>query len=110
MTAIKMPGKKTEAPKPDPAIESEPAITLEEKCSGIARECGLTPREEEVLAFLARGRTLTIVARDLHIAKNPARTHIEKIYQKTGIHKQQELIDFIEEWEPEEKARKAADA
>lgn len=110
MTAIKMPGKKTEAPKPETAIESEPAITLEEKCSGIARECGLTPREEEVLAFLARGRTLTIVARDLHIAKNTARTHIEKIYQKTGIHKQQELIDFIEEWEPEENARKAADA
>ena len=66
---------------------------------GVAEACGLTPREREVLQFLARGRTLSIVARDLHIAKNTARTHIEKIYQKTDIHKQQDLIDFVEGWE-----------
>ena len=65
----------------------------------MAEACGLTPREREVLQFLARGRTLSIVARDLHIAKNTARTHIEKIYQKTDIHKQQDLIDFVESWE-----------
>ena len=53
----------------------------------------------EVQQFLARGRTLSILARDLHIAKNTARTHIEKIYQKTDIHKQQDLIDFVESWE-----------
>ena len=99
--SIKKPSKKSEAPKEEAEDETMPAITLEAKCNGIAEECGLTPREEEVLTFLARGRTLSIVARDLHIAKNTARTHIEKIYQKTGIHKQQELIDYVEEWEPE---------
>lgn len=103
--SIKKPGKKADVSVDEDGSEKEPAITLEEKCAGIARECGLTPREEEVLAFLARGRTLSIVARDLHIAKNTARTHIEKIYQKTGIHKQQELIDFIEEWEAEDAAQ-----
>lgn len=100
--SITKPSKKTEAHEEEIDDEHQPAITLEDKCSGIATECGLTPREEEVLAFLARGRTLSIVARDLHIAKNTARTHIEKIYQKTGIHKQQELIDYVEEWEPEQ--------
>lgn len=99
--AIKIPGKKAETADKAGSPEEEPKVSLEEKCSGVARECGLTPREEEVLVFLARGRTLTIVARDLHIAKNTARTHIEKIYQKTDIHKQQELIDFVEAWEPE---------
>lgn len=99
--SIKKPSKKSEAPKEEAEDETMPAITLEAKCNGFAEECGLTPREEEVLTFLARGRTLSIVARDLHIAKNTARTHIEKIYQKTGIHKQQELIDYVEEWEPE---------
>ena len=53
-----------------------------------------------MLCFLARGRTLSIIARDLHIAKNTARTHIEKIYQKTDIHKQQDLIDYVEDWDP----------
>ncbi|MEG0374154.1 MAG: LuxR family transcriptional regulator [Raoultibacter sp.] len=96
--SIKRTSKKTE--KVEEAEPTGPEITLEEKCCGIAQECGLTPREEEVLTFLARGRTLSIVARDLHIAKNTARTHIEKIYQKTEIHKQQDLIDYIEGWEP----------
>lgn len=101
MLSMKMPGKKAEKNEPEP---EEASVSLEVKCRGIAQECGLTPREEEVLAFLARGRTLSIVARDLHIAKNTARTHIEKIYQKTDIHKQQDLIDYVEEWEPELKA------
>ncbi|WP_139651584.1 helix-turn-helix domain-containing protein [Raoultibacter phocaeensis] len=100
--SMKKSSKKVEAPEPATETEQEPAATLEEKCCGIAEECGLTPREEEVLAFLARGRTLNIVARDLHIAKNTARTHIEKIYQKTDIHKQQELIDYVEAWEPQQ--------
>lgn len=102
--AIKISGKKADSASTAEAgnAEAETKISLEEKCTGVAREYGLTPREEEVLVFLARGRTLTIVARDLHIAKNTARTHIEKIYQKTDIHKQQELIDFVEAWEPEE--------
>lgn len=95
--------KKQEKEKPaDQAEPHEPQLTLEQKCAGVAAQCGLTPRENEVLEFLARGRTLSIVARDLHIAKNTARTHIEKIYQKTGIHKQQDLIDFVEEWTSDE--------
>ena len=74
---------------------------LDRACAQVAKRFALTPRESEVLEFLARGRTLPIVARDLQITKNTARTHIEKIYQKTGIHKQQDLIDFIENWDEE---------
>ena len=96
---IKGAGRRTEKPADDQEEHPEPQLTLEQKCAGVAEACGLTPREREVLQFLARGRTLSIVARDLHIAKNTARTHIEKIYQKTDIHKQQDLIDFVEGWE-----------
>lgn len=82
---------------PEPKHAQVPELTLGEKCAIVAETHGLTPREQEVLGFLARGRTLSIIARDLHIAKNTARTHIEKIYQKTDIHKQQDLIDHVEE-------------
>ena len=82
-----------------PPPEEPDAPPLEKACHAIAQVYGLTPRESEVLVFLARGRTLAIVARDLHIARNTARSHIEKIYQKTGIHKQQDLIDMVEAWE-----------
>ena len=46
--------------------------------------------------LLAYGRTLAIIARDLHIAQGTARTHIENIYRKLDVHKQQELIDLVE--------------
>jgi DNA-binding CsgD family transcriptional regulator len=79
------------------------ALTLDQliarRCEKVAACYALTAREREVLAFLARGRTLQIVSRDLQIAKGTARTHIENIYAKLGTHKQQELIDLVESFE-----------
>ncbi len=69
---------------------------MEAACNTIARRYRLTPRETEVLQLLARGRTLAIVMRDLGIAKGTAQTHMENVYQKLGVHKQQELIDLVE--------------
>jgi HD-GYP domain-containing protein (c-di-GMP phosphodiesterase class II) len=46
---------------------------------------GLTPREVEVLALIARGASTRQVARRLGIAAKTAGTHIERIYLKTGV-------------------------
>lgn len=72
---------------------------IERHCAAVARDFGLTPRESEVIVLLAYGRTLAIIARDLHIAQGTARTHIENIYRKLDVHKQQELIDLVENHE-----------
>lgn len=69
---------------------------IERQCALVASAYKLTPRESEVIVLLAYGRTLAIIARDLQIAKGTARTHIESIYRKLGVHKQQELIDLVE--------------
>ena len=45
---------------------------------------GLTPREVEVLALIARGASTRQVAQRLSIAPKTAETHIERIYAKTG--------------------------
>jgi len=45
---------------------------------------GLTPREIEVLALIARGATTRQVAQRLEITPKTAETHIERIYTKTG--------------------------
>jgi HD-GYP domain-containing protein (c-di-GMP phosphodiesterase class II) len=45
---------------------------------------GLTPREVEVLALIARGATTRQVARRLGITPKTAGTHVERIYVKTG--------------------------
>ncbi len=82
-----------------PVSSDNPALGRhEEGCALVSAEYRLTPRESEVLILLAYGRTLSIVARDLVIAKGTARTHIENIYRKLGVHKQQELIDLVEDF------------
>jgi HD-GYP domain-containing protein (c-di-GMP phosphodiesterase class II) len=45
---------------------------------------GLTPREIEVLTFIARGASTRQVAHRLSITPKTAETHIERIYAKTG--------------------------
>lgn len=92
--AIK-PDKKTSNEK-DAKEEAPGGKRLEVNCVAVAKAYRLTPRESEVLVLLAHGRTLSIIARDLQIAKGTARTHIENIYRKLNVHKQQELIDLVE--------------
>lgn len=70
---------------------------LERRCDLVARTYGLTSRETEVLVLLAQGRTLKVIARDLCISNGTVGTHIAKVYQKTGVHCQQALIDLVNE-------------
>lgn len=70
--------------------------SLAEKCDAAARAFFLTTREREVLGLLAQGRTQGVIAKKLGIGEGTAHTHIVHIYQKMGIHSQQELIDAIE--------------
>jgi HD-GYP domain-containing protein (c-di-GMP phosphodiesterase class II) len=49
-----------------------------------AGPAGLTPREIEVLALIARGASTRQAARALGITPKTAETHIERIYTKTG--------------------------
>ena len=79
------------APQPDGSFE------LESACRNIAEKSGLTPRELDVLAVLAKGRSAKHIADELCIAENTAWVHIKNIYAKTGAHGKQDLIDLVEE-------------
>ncbi|MFR1638137.1 MAG: response regulator transcription factor [Eggerthellaceae bacterium] len=57
---------------------------------------GLTEREGEVFALLARGRNGAFIQEECRVTRNTAKTHIRHIYQKLGVHTQQELIDLVE--------------
>jgi HD-GYP domain-containing protein (c-di-GMP phosphodiesterase class II) len=50
-----------------------------------ALPCGLTPREVETLALVARGLSIRQIARALSIAPKTADGHIQRIYAKTGV-------------------------
>lgn len=74
--------------------------TLEQRCDATAESAGLTARERDVLALLAQGRTQGVIARKLGISEGTVHTHIIHVYQKTGVHSQQELIDAVEASDP----------
>ena len=63
----------------------------------IARRYTLTPREQEVVAHLARGYTYPQIAEKLFVTLDTVQSHAKSIYRKMGIHKKQELVEAIEE-------------
>ena len=48
-------------------------------------ELGLTNREQEVLAWVARGKTNAEIAQTLWIAPSTVRKHLENVYAKLGV-------------------------
>lgn len=80
-------------PAPEPLIERP----YKRKCAHATAAYDLTPREGEILFFLAKGRNAKYISDQLYVAERTVKTHIYHIYQKMGIHSQQELIDIVEE-------------
>lgn len=68
------------------------------RCSRLAKEHGLTPRETEVFPLLAKGRNAAVVARELFTSPYTSKTHVYRIFKKFDVQTQQELIDHIESW------------
>lgn len=66
------------------------------KCDAVAQEYGLSNRQREVLAMLARGRNGDYITEKLVISPHTTKAHIYNIYQKTGVHSRQELMDLVE--------------
>ncbi len=66
------------------------------RCQALAKEVGLTPREEELLELLARGHTKAHVAEAFFISENTVRNHVKHIYAKVGVHTREELLAAVE--------------
>lgn len=64
--------------------------------SRLSMEHRLTPRETEVFALLARGRSVPYIRDELIISRETAATHAKHIYAKLGVHSRQELINLVE--------------
>ena len=70
--------------------------SLDERCREVAVTHGLTERETEIFALLARGRDVGYIEKELFISRNTVNTHRKNLYRKLGIHTQQELLSLIE--------------
>lgn len=68
-------------------------------CQLLAENYALSPREEEILEYLARGRGSRYIADKLCISAETVRTHSKRIYDKMDVHTKEELLDLIENQE-----------
>lgn len=79
------------------ASYAEEVDAVLEHRTSVAAEHGLSARETEIFLLLAQGRSRPYIRDSLYLSKNTVATHIRHIYEKLGIHSQQELIDLVEE-------------
>ena len=72
-------------PRPAPAVftRNEAAIA----------SLGLSPRECEILALLASGRSNKEMARALGISPNTVKTHIARVYEKLEVQRRVQAIE-----------------
>jgi NarL family two-component system response regulator LiaR len=56
------------------------------------RECGLSPREAEVLALIAQGLTNEEIATTIYLSINSVKTYIRTAYRKIGVRRRSQAV------------------
>jgi DNA-binding CsgD family transcriptional regulator len=74
---------------------TQPADPAVEDTSAVAADFGLTPAEARILEHLATGATVGEAAKALGISGHTARTHLARIFSKTGVSRQADLIALV---------------
>jgi ATP/maltotriose-dependent transcriptional regulator MalT len=72
------------APPPAPTDQPSPAPSV--------GRFGLSPREREVLALLAAGRSNAEIAEALFVSRRTVTTHVTRIYEKLGVASRAEAV------------------
>lgn len=74
------------------------SVTMRHNAEEVGRQFLLSNREVEVLAAYALGHTQKRIAEDLCVSESTVRTHIKRIYAKTGMHSRQDILDYMERY------------
>lgn len=72
----------------------EPQDRFSQVCHELADEYDLSPREHEIMMFIARGHSSRRIAEALCVSVSTVQTHSKNIYRKLGIHGKQDLIEL----------------
>lgn len=83
-------------PVKEPEVKTSPDDDFDARCNEIADSFGLTRKEREVAAMLARGYSRRAIEEKLVLSQNTIKAHVRSIYRKLDVHSQQEVIDLVE--------------
>jgi DNA-binding CsgD family transcriptional regulator len=77
-------------------VATNPEEEFDARCAEVAQEYGLSPREEEVMKMLARGRDRAYIEEKLVVSRNTVKAHVKHVYAKLDIHSHQDLIALVQ--------------
>ena len=76
-------------------INAHPRSRAGSATTGIPSSLGLSGAELRLCEALIQGQTLLEAATSLNISRNTAKTHLARIFDKTGVHSQSALIRLL---------------
>ena len=79
----------------EPAVESEEVLPFD-ACCRVAHMCGLTPREQEILALIASDVPFKEIARRNGVSVNTVRAQSQSLYRKLSVHTKEELKELLQ--------------
>ena len=91
--AVRGPAGAAAGPAASPVEQRRAAI--EERCAQLAHSCGLTPRETQILTYLAEGHGSGYIGEALYISPNTVRTHVHNIYRKLEVASREEVLELV---------------
>jgi DNA-binding CsgD family transcriptional regulator len=74
---------------------SDPEQRVETAEEMLCRLYALTPTEARLAAILMQGKSLEDAGSELEVSTNTARTHLKRIFSKTGTTHQGDLISLL---------------
>ena len=75
---------------------SEKNADADEQIKSFAARYRLTPREQEVLEMLLKGRNGAYIREKLNISENTVKFHLRNLYGKVAVRNRQELLDLYD--------------
>lgn len=73
----------------------DPQEAIDRNLEEVSDACNLTPTEARMLALIVEGLDTIVAAKRLGIAPTTARTHLQRLFAKTGTARQSELVRFV---------------
>jgi DNA-binding CsgD family transcriptional regulator len=75
--------------------QAAPDSTADEEISVLVARYRLSKREAQVASFIGNGHSVFDIARRLGINVTTVRTHLSKVFRKTGCHRQSQLAALV---------------
>jgi DNA-binding CsgD family transcriptional regulator len=89
-------GRDAEVRLDGPEGNSVPANPLDSSCRMLAERHGLSQREQQLLVYLAQGRSRQYIQEALHLSRNTVASYAKTLYRKLSVHSKEELQRMVE--------------